>query len=79
MPFFVFGSVCFAFLQEVIRDMATDVWFATTGCRVELEECVLQVLINLHDRSLVSTTVAVVGCTEDGHHIPVLAPIVALS
>ncbi len=35
-------------------------------------------LINLHDCGLITTSVAVVGCTENGHHIPVLAPIVTL-
>lgn len=39
---------------------------------------VFQMLINLHDRSLVTTSVAVIWSAEDGHHISVLAPIVSL-
>lgn len=39
---------------------------------------VFQVLINLHDGSLVTTAVAVIWRTEDGDHVSVLAPVVAL-
>lgn len=35
-------------------------------------------LINLHDGSLITTSVAVIGCTENGHHVPVLTPIISL-
>lgn len=35
-------------------------------------------LVNFHDRSLITTSVAVIGRTEDGDHIPILTPIVAL-
>jgi hypothetical protein len=41
-------------------------------------QCILQMLVNLHNRSLVTTSVAVVGCTEYRDHIPVLTPIVSL-
>lgn len=58
--------------------MATDMGFAAARSRIKLKERVLQVLVNLHDRSLVATSVAVVGSTEDCHHIPVLAPVVTL-
>jgi hypothetical protein len=58
--------------------MATDMGFATTRSRIKLEERVLQVFVNLHDRSLVAASVTIVGRTEDGHHIPVLAPVVTL-
>lgn len=58
--------------------MTTDMGFAATRSRIKLEERVLQVLVNLHDRSLVAASVTVVGRTEDGHHIPVLTPVVAL-
>lgn len=51
---------------------------ATTGRRVELEERVFQVLVNLHDGSLVTATVAVIWSTEDCHHIAVLAPVITL-
>ena len=35
-------------------------------------------LVNLHDGGLITASVAVVRCAEDGHHISILAPIVAL-
>ena len=41
-------------------------------------QCILQMLIYLHDRCLVTASVTVVGSTEDRDHIPVLTPIVAL-
>lgn len=41
-------------------------------------QSVLQVLVNLHDSSLITTAVAVIWCTENCHHISVLAPIVTL-
>jgi hypothetical protein len=41
-------------------------------------QCVLEMLINLHDRCLIAAAVAVVGRTEDGDNIPVLTPVVAL-
>lgn len=58
--------------------MATDVWLAATRSRIELKECVLEMLINLHDSCLVATSVAVIGSAEDGHHVAVLTPVVAL-
>lgn len=51
---------------------------ATTGRRVELEERVFQVLVNLHDGSLITAAVAVIWSTEDCHHIAVLAPVITL-
>ena len=68
----------FFFLQKVVGDMSTDVGLTTAGSGIKLEERVLQMFINLHDRSLIAASIAVVGCTEDRHHIPVLAPIVTL-
>lgn len=35
-------------------------------------------LVNLHDRSLVATSVAVVRRTENGHYVAILTPIVSL-
>lgn len=35
-------------------------------------------LVDLHDGGLVATPVAVVGGTEDGHHVLVVAPVVSL-
>jgi len=34
-------------------------------------------LINLHDGSLITTSIAIVGGREYRHHIPILAPVVA--
>lgn len=39
---------------------------------------VFQGVVQFHDGCLVSTAVAVVWSTEDGHHILVMAPVVAL-
>lgn len=38
---------------------------------------VLESIVELHDRRLVAAPVAVVGGAEDGHHVPVVAPVVA--
>lgn len=65
-------------LQEVIRDMAADVRLATTRSWVKLEEGVFQMLVNLHDGSLITTSIAVVWRTENCHHISVLTPVIAL-
>ena len=39
---------------------------------------ILQMLIDLHYRSLITASVAIVWSGEDGHHVPILAPIVSL-
>lgn len=41
-------------------------------------QSVLQMLINLHDCGLVTASIAVIRRAENGHHIPILAPIVTL-
>lgn len=38
---------------------------------------VLQMLINLHNRSLVTTSITVIGSAENRHHISILAPVVS--
>lgn len=40
---------------------------------------VFQSVVQFHDGSLVSTAVAVVWSTKDGHHILIMAPVVALN
>lgn len=40
---------------------------------------VFQCVIKFHDCCLVSTTIAIVWCTEDRHYIAVVAPIVTLN
>ena len=46
--------------------------------RIELQEGILEGVVKLHDGSLVSTAVAVVGGGEDGDHVPIVTPVVAL-
>ena len=41
-------------------------------------QCVLQVLINLHNGCLIAASIAVVGGAEYGHHILVMRPAVSL-
>lgn len=65
-------------LNKIVWDATGHLWLAFPGCRVELLEQVLHVLIDLKDRSLVSAPVTIVWCTKDGHYIPIVAPAVAL-
>jgi len=65
-------------LQEVVWGSTRDHGFTSPGAWIELQEGVLQVLVNLHDRSLITASVAVVRCREDSHNVPVLRPVVAL-
>jgi hypothetical protein len=51
-------------LQEVIRCSSRDLRFASSGRRIELEECVLEMLVDLHDRSLITTTIALTHTKE---------------
>lgn len=39
---------------------------------------ILQMLVDLHDGSLIAASVAVIGGAENRYHVPVLAPIVSL-
>ena len=43
-----------------------------------LKECVVEKVIQLQDSTLVATAITVVGGTEDGHHMPLVAPVVTL-
>ena len=47
-------------------------------CRVKLEEGVFEGVVQLHDGGLVAAAVAVVGGGEDGDHVAVVGPVVAL-
>merc|ERR1712151_51140 len=47
--------------QEVVGGACLRRWLLLLGRGVKLQERVLQVLVNLHDRGLVPTAVAVVG------------------
>lgn len=53
------ACVCFVcLLQEVVRRASCDVRLSPARRRVELQERVLQVLVDLHDRSLIAAAVA---------------------
>ena len=65
-------------LQKIVRCTACNVWVAFPRGRIELEEGVLQVLVDLHDGGLVATAVAVVGGAENRDGILFMAPIIAL-
>ena len=54
-------------LEEVVRCSACDVRLSSPRCGVELEEGVLEVLIDLHDRSLVTAAIAIVRYTHTPH------------
>ena len=41
-------------------------------------QCVLESVIEFHDGCLVTTTVAVIGSTKNGHYVAIMAPIVPL-
>ena len=41
-------------------------------------QSILESIIQFHNGSLVTTAIAVVGCTKNGHHILFMAPVVAL-
>ena len=50
--------------------------FVDGPLKLEDPQCVLQVLIDFHDCSLVTASVAVIGCAKDRDHIPILTPVV---
>ena len=41
-------------------------------------QCILQMLINLHNRCLVTASVTVIWSTEYCDNVPILTPVVAL-
>lgn len=51
---------------------------ATTRRRVELQESILEVFVDLHNGRLIRTSVAIVGSTEDRDDILLMTPIVSL-
>lgn len=64
--------------QEVVWCSPADHGFASSRAGIELQESVLQMFINFHDGSLITTSVTIIGGTENGHNVPVLAPVVSL-
>ena len=52
--------------------------FLLAGRWIELEERVFAMVVHLHNGGFVATSVAVVGCGENGHNVTVVRPIVAI-
>ena len=59
-------------MDDSIRDLCSP-WRG-----VKLQEGVLEGVVQLHDGGLVAAPVAVVGGGEDGDHVAVVGPVVAL-
>lgn len=64
-------------LTQSVVTQSTSRTTADDGMGFHLQG-VFQGVVQFHDGCLVSTAVAVVWSTEDGHHILVMAPVVAL-
>jgi len=63
--------------QEVVRRAQANVRdLGLAGCRVELEEIILDELVNLHYGGLVTASVAVVGCGENRDDVALVSPVV---
>ena len=64
--------------KEVVWRALTDIGFCLTRRRVELQEGVLHELVDFHNGSLVTASIAVVRGGEHGHHIPLMGPVVSV-
>lgn len=64
-------------LEKVVGSPACNVRLTPPGRGVKLEESILEVLVDLHNRCLVSAAVAVVRRTENGNNVLLVAPIVS--
>lgn len=64
-------------LQKVIWGSTGDMGFASSRRRVELKERIFHMLIHFHNRRLVSTSIAVIGSTENSHHVFIMRPIIS--
>ena len=65
-------------LQEVVRRPAGNMGLSSPWSRIKLQERILEGIVEFHDGGLVATTVAVVRCTEDGHYVLIMTPVVTL-
>lgn len=65
-------------LQEIVWGATCDHRLSIPWSRVELEEGVFHVFVNLHDRGLVATSVTIVRGREDCDDILLLRPVVSL-
>jgi hypothetical protein len=75
--YFVCRSLIFC-LEEVIGRTTRHMRLAAPRGRIELEETVSQLIVQLHDGGLIATAVAVVRRRENGDDIAIVAPIVTL-
>ena len=80
--------------EEVVWRSSADHWLTGSWTWVKLQaglrvssctnkgpmhsQCILQMLIDLHDCRLVTASVAVIGSTEYCDDVPILTPVVAL-
>ena len=65
--------------QEVVRRAQANVRdLGLAGCRVELEEIILDELVNLHYGGFVTASVAVVGCGENRDDVALVCPVVSV-
>ncbi len=60
------------------EDKSEYLWFSSSRCGVKLQKSFPQIVINLHDRRLISTSITVVWSTENCNHIHHMWPIVPL-
>eukprot|EP00191_Tetraselmis_sp_GSL018_P009702 CAMPEP_0177609358 /NCGR_PEP_ID=MMETSP0419_2-20121207/19034_1 /TAXON_ID=582737 /ORGANISM="Tetraselmis sp., Strain GSL018" /LENGTH=120 /DNA_ID=CAMNT_0019104253 /DNA_START=194 /DNA_END=557 /DNA_ORIENTATION=- len=65
-------------LEEVVWRPPRDLWLSPSRRRLKLVELLPHVLVQLHDRGLVPTAVAVVRGAEYSHHVLLVAPVVSL-
>ncbi len=63
--------------RRLLQTVAAHAPHRVNLCNQHLQ-CVLESIVQLHNGRLVATAIAVVGGTEDGHHIAFMTPIVAL-
>jgi len=63
-------------LQEIVWRSSRYHRFAGPWAWIELQESVLEMLVNLHDGSLVTAAIAVVWRREDRYHVSILRPVV---
>jgi len=65
-------------LKKIVGSSARNMRFSSSWCRVELNECILHLFVKLHDCSLISASITIVGSTKNRHDVSFMAPVVAL-
>lgn len=72
-------SLVLAISEEVIGRAQRNVWdFALPRCGVELQKVEVHELINSHDSSFITTSVAVIWRTENCHDVAVVRPVISI-